>query len=68
MVYKAETPHEVWSNVLTVVDRQRRLGDFVKIFPEYLSGEYMFGLKEPSIIRIIESVSLLNLNCLVLCF
>lgn len=56
-IFKDSTPKDVWENVLTAVEEQRRQGDFVKIFPEYLSGEYMFGLTEPAIIRIIESVS-----------
>ena len=56
-VYKGTSPKEVWSYVLDIVDHQRKQGDCVKIFPEFLSGEYMFGLKESAIIRIIESVS-----------
>ncbi|XP_067951702.1 histone-lysine N-methyltransferase 2C-like isoform X2 [Watersipora subatra] len=55
-VYKDVTPKAVWSHILTIVERQRRMGDCVKIFPEFLSGEYMFGLKELAIIRIIESL------------
>lgn len=60
VTYRDTTPKRVWDNVLTVVERQRRTAGMVKIFPEYLSGEYLFGLTEPSIIRIIESVRLLT--------
>lgn len=55
-VYQASNPKDAWTNILDVVESKRRIEDCVKIFPEYLSGEYMFGLKEPAIIRIIESL------------
>ena len=35
----------------------RRANDQVKIFPSYLNGEDLFGLTEPVVLRIIESVS-----------
>ena len=34
----------------------RRDCDLVKMFPSYLTGEDMFGLTEPSLLRIIESM------------
>ena len=62
VVFKASTPKEAWNNVTDAVDSMRRSGDFVKIFPDYLEGELLFGLKEPAITRIIESVSLMGMS------
>lgn len=56
MVFKAPTPKLAWNNVTDTVDSMRRNGDYVKIFPDFLEGEQLFGLKEPAITRIIESV------------
>lgn len=35
----------------------RRENDLVKIFPQYLTGEDLFGLSDPTVLKIIESVS-----------
>jgi len=34
----------------------RRENDLVKIFPQYLTGEDLFGLSDPTVLKIIESV------------
>ena len=34
----------------------RQKGDLVKLFPQYISGEDLFGLTEPAIVRILESL------------
>ena len=47
----------VWQNVLGPIEEMRRANDQVKIFPSYLNGEDLFGLTEPVVLRIIESVS-----------
>jgi len=35
----------------------RRENDLAKIFPQYLTGEDLFGLSDPTVLKIIESVS-----------
>lgn len=42
-VYRNGSPQDVWANILTVVEKLRRDTGMVNIFPEYLSGEYLFG-------------------------
>lgn len=37
----------------------RRENDLVKIFPTYLVGEELFGLGEPTVLKIVESVRIL---------
>ena len=56
LVLKDITPKDVWSSILRTIADNRLKRDCVKIFPEYLSGEYLYGLKEAAIIRIVESV------------
>jgi hypothetical protein len=50
------TPTAVWHRVLERIEELRKLNDVVKLFPVYFSGEYMFGLTEPHIIRLVESL------------
>jgi hypothetical protein len=47
---------QLWKGILDNLERLRKANNVVKIFPDYLSGEYMFGLSEPHIIRLIESL------------
>ena len=47
----------VWMNILQPVEKMRREADLVKMFPTYVTGEELFGLNEPAILRIVESVS-----------
>lgn len=48
---------EVWEQALMPLEEMRRENDLVKIFPAYMTGEDLFGLTEPAILKIIESVS-----------
>ena len=47
----------VWQKILEPFEKMRVDSDLVKCFPSYLSGEDLFGLTEPTVIRIVESVS-----------
>ena len=51
-----KTPTLVWNQLLDRLDSLRKTNDLVKIFPSYCSGEYLFGLAEPHITRLIESL------------
>jgi hypothetical protein len=50
------SPGSLWQKILAKLDLQRKKKDLVKIFPIYFTGEYLFGLMEPHIIRLIESL------------
>ncbi|XP_064643993.1 histone-lysine N-methyltransferase 2C-like isoform X4 [Lineus longissimus] len=56
MTLKEPSPKAVWLKILEKVEKLRRDAQYVKVFPSFLSGEDMFGLGEPAIIRIIESL------------
>ena len=47
----------VWNKVLEPIENYRRENDLVKIFPQFLNGEDLYGLTEPNVLRVIESVS-----------
>ena len=47
----------VWSKVLEPIAKLRRDADMLKLFPMFLTGEELYGLTEPAIQRVIESVS-----------
>ena len=46
----------LWKEILGRIERLRKENDLVKLFGTYFSGEYMFGLLEPHIMRLIESL------------
>lgn len=50
------SPKAVWQKVLQSVAEIRKAHNLVKLCPEYITGEDLFGLTEPSIVRIIESL------------
>ncbi|ESO04746.1 hypothetical protein HELRODRAFT_99632, partial [Helobdella robusta] len=54
--FKDSTCKGVWSQILTPLEKMRRENDLVKIFPLYLSGEDLFGLGEPTIVKLVESL------------
>ena len=51
-----KSPSDLWLKILDKLDSLRKENDLVKIFPVYFKGEYLFGLQEPHIIRLIESL------------
>lgn len=56
LTYTESSPSVIWRKILESLELVRKANNVVKIHPEYLSGEYMFGLNEPHIIRLIESL------------
>ena len=44
-------------NIFRPLTAMRRNADMVKMFPEFMCMEELFGLSEPAIVRILESVS-----------
>jgi histone-lysine N-methyltransferase MLL3 len=52
-----KSPTVLWRKILDKLELKRKENGFVmKLFPDYFSGEYMFGLAEPHIIRLFESL------------
>ena len=49
----------VWKSVLEPVEKMHKEADLVKVFPNFTSGEEFYGLNDPNIVRLIESVSYL---------
>ena len=54
--YTDKSPTALWHRILEKIEKLRKDNDLVKLFPVYFSGEYLFGLTEPHIIRLIESL------------
>uniref|UniRef100_A0A2A4J0G2 Histone-lysine N-methyltransferase n=1 Tax=Heliothis virescens TaxID=7102 RepID=A0A2A4J0G2_HELVI len=55
----AATPRAAWANVLDAVAalREGRTEDGVlKLWPNYVTGEDLFGLTEPAVVRVLESL------------
>merc|ERR1719266_2590898 len=42
--------------VLSVIEKLRRDAELVNMFPRYTSGEDLFGLTEPNIVKVLESL------------
>ena len=57
IVLRDVSPRSVWLQALEPLEKMRREHDLVKMFPSYLSGEDLYGLTEPTVTRIMESVS-----------
>lgn len=57
------SPSNLWKKILERLEDMRKENNVMKIFPEYLSGEYLFGMSEPHIVRLIESLpGIKNIN------
>ena len=50
------SPKGVWNKILVPLAELRQKNDVVKLFPQYISGEDLFGLTEPVVVRILESL------------
>ncbi|XP_054736532.1 histone-lysine N-methyltransferase trr isoform X1 [Anastrepha obliqua] len=50
------SPNAVWKQILAPIALMRKNNKVVQLFPQFISGEDLFGLTEPSVVRIIESL------------
>lgn len=50
------TPKAVWQRILEPLAILRKNCDLVQLFPKYVTGEDLFGLTEPAVVRILESL------------
>lgn len=51
-----ETPKKVWQRILAPIAKLRKENHLVQVFPKYVNGEDLFGLTEPAVVRILESL------------
>jgi len=56
LVFKDWTCQGVWQQILSVIEEMRKKESMVRLFPQFLSGEDLFGLTEPAIVRVLESL------------
>lgn len=54
--FKDQSPKGVWSPILEKIANIRRENKCLQMFPRYISGEDLFGLTEPAIVRVLESL------------
>jgi histone-lysine N-methyltransferase MLL3 len=52
-VVKANTAQGAWLQVLEAVAKVRNAQDCIKVFPKYITGEDLFGLTEPAIVKVL---------------
>lgn len=50
------TPRAVWARILEPLASLRKEMGGVQVFPRYISGEDLFGLTEPAVVRVLESL------------
>ncbi|XP_042908867.1 histone-lysine N-methyltransferase 2C isoform X4 [Parasteatoda tepidariorum] len=46
----------VWQKVLYPIEKMRKQAKTIKMFPDFITGDDLFGLTEPAVLRIIESL------------
>ncbi|XP_044258429.1 histone-lysine N-methyltransferase 2C-like isoform X2 [Tribolium madens] len=54
--FKDSTPKAVWQRILEQIAVMRRENQCVQLFPQFVSGEDLFGLTEPAVVRVLESL------------
>ncbi|XP_021938191.1 uncharacterized protein LOC110838870 isoform X2 [Zootermopsis nevadensis] len=50
------TPRAVWARILEPLASLRKEMGGVQVFPRFISGEDLFGLTEPAVVRVLESL------------
>lgn len=56
IILKDHTAKGVWQQVLEPIDRMRREVNAIKVFTAFITGEDLYGLTEPTVLRVIESL------------
>merc|ERR1719320_350266 len=56
VIYTDSTCRDVWMKVLTQIEDLRKEAKCTKVFPDFIIGEDLFGLTEPNIIKVLESL------------
>lgn len=50
------SPKSVWQRILEPISELRKDNRLIQLFPKFMTGEDLFGLTEPSVVRILESL------------
>lgn len=53
---RGQTPRAAWAPFLTSLANLRAANDTLRLWPDYLTGDDLFGLTEPAIVRVLESL------------
>ncbi|KAF6119344.1 lysine methyltransferase 2D [Phyllostomus discolor] len=56
LVFIDASPQAVWNRIIEPVAAMRKEADMLRLFPEYLKGEELFGLTVHAVLRIAESL------------
>nr|XP_060619894.1 histone-lysine N-methyltransferase 2D isoform X2 [Anolis sagrei ordinatus] len=56
LVFTDSSPQAVWNRIIEPVAMMRKEADMLRLFPEYLKGEELFGLTVHAVLRIAESL------------
>jgi len=52
-VIKSDTAQGAWVKVMDAISKIRISHDLIKVFPKYITGEDLFGLTEPAIVKVL---------------
>jgi len=55
-VLKDKTAKGVWEQIIRPIRKLREESNTIKVFNDFITGEDLFGLNEPTIVRILESL------------
>lgn len=50
------SPRSVWTRILEPLATLRKEHNCVQLYPQYVTGEDLFGLTEPAVVRVLESL------------
>ncbi|XP_052804919.1 histone-lysine N-methyltransferase 2D-like isoform X3 [Mya arenaria] len=56
LVVQDPTCAGAWKAILEPLEKLRREADLVKVFPTFTTGEELYGLTDPNIVRLVESL------------
>lgn len=54
--FLAATPKQAWQKIIESISKLREESQTIKVFFDFITGEDLFGLTEPAVIRILESL------------
>ncbi|XP_031333016.1 histone-lysine N-methyltransferase 2C-like isoform X3 [Photinus pyralis] len=54
--FRDSSAKAVWNRILEVIASNRRENHCLQLFPKYFTGEDLFGLTEPAVVRVLESL------------
>ncbi|XP_059154742.1 histone-lysine N-methyltransferase 2C-like isoform X4 [Physella acuta] len=56
LLFKDTSPAAVWMHILRPLERMRKEADLVKMFPSFKAAEELFGLTDPNVVKVLESL------------